>query len=37
MGFGMEVERNNFKASIETFFGWMKAMKEEVNESVKSA
>lgn len=37
MGSGTEVERNDFKASVETFLGRMKVVKEEVNESVKSA
>lgn len=37
MGSGTEVKRNEFKASVKTFFGRIKAVKEEVNRSVESA
>lgn len=37
MNFSTEVKCNDFKAFIETFFGWMKIMKEEIYESVKLA
>lgn len=33
----MEIECNNFKPFIETFFNQIKTMKKDVNESVKSA
>ncbi len=37
MSSGTDVKHNDFKASIETFLSQMKAIKEEVNKSVKSA
>lgn len=37
MGSSIEVKRNNFKATIKTFFDWIKIVKKEVNKSVKSA
>lgn len=30
----MEVEYNDFKTTMETFFGWIKAIKEEINKFI---